>query len=227
MVCCTIRDVWKGSVMRSDRSPRLLWLAASLAALIVAMASAPAPADSQIEELTSAIVRIKTFINPDGRTVSSLGREREGSGIIIDDNGLVLTIGYLMVEAHGAEATSNAGRTVPATIVGYDYESGFGLLRMLDAPKLKPMPFGKSADIKEGDPAVVISGGAGNLAPVHVAAKREFAGSWEYLLEQAIFTTPPYPAWSGAALISREGKLVGVGSLVVGDATGTKDKKPG
>ena len=187
----------------------------------------PAPAQSQLEELTAAVVRIKTFINPDGRTVSNLGREREGSGVIIDDNGLVLTIGYLMVEAHGAEVATNAGRTLPATVVGYDYDTGFGLLRMLDPPKLKPLAFGKSADLKEQDPVLVISGGAGNVAPVRVAAKREFAGSWEYLLDEAIFTTPPYPAWSGAALISREGKLVGVGSLIVGDATGTKSNTPG
>ena len=89
-----------------------------------------APADAaSLDELVSAVVRIKTNIEPDGRTVQSLGREREGSGIVIDDDGLVLTIGYLMVEAHAAEITTNAGRTVPATIVGYDHETGFGLLR--------------------------------------------------------------------------------------------------
>src|SRR5205085_8534200 len=89
---------------------------------------APAQAAS-LEDLVSAVVCIKTFINPDGQTVQSLGREREGSGVVIDEDGLVLTIGYLMVEAHAAEITTNAGRTVPATIVGYDHETGFGLLR--------------------------------------------------------------------------------------------------
>jgi S1-C subfamily serine protease len=213
--------------MRIARRPDLLPFAASLTALIAVMTAAPAPAQTQLEELTSAVVRIKAFIDPDGRTVSNLGREREGSGVVIDENGLVLTIGYLMVEAHGAEVATNAGRTLPATVVGYDYDSGFGLLRMIEPPKLKPVAFGKSADLKESDPVLVISGGAGNVAPVRVAAKREFAGSWEYLLDEAIFTTPPYPAWSGAALINREGKLVGVGSLIVGDATGTKSNTPG
>ena len=98
------------------------------------------------------MVRIKTFINPDGRSVSNLGREREGSGILIDESGLVLTIGYLMVEAHAAEVVTNAGRTVPATVVGYDHETGFGLLRTIEPLKLKPLPIGKSADLKEGDP---------------------------------------------------------------------------
>ena len=173
-------------------------------------------------------MRIKTFINPDGTSVSNLGREREGSGIVIDESGLVLTIGYLMVEAHAAEVITNAGRTLPASVVGYDHETGFGLLRTLEPLKIKPLAFGKSADVKEQDPALVASfGGAGMVLPVRVASRREFTGSWEYLVDGAIFTRPPHPAWSGAALINREGKLVGVGSLIVGDANGENDNTPG
>jgi S1-C subfamily serine protease len=176
---------------------------------------------SSLDELVSAVVRIKAFIDPDGRSVSNLGREREGSGIVIDENGLVLTIGYLMVEAHGAEVITNAGRAVPASVVGYDHETGFGLLRALEPLRIKPLAIGKSADVKEKDPELVVSyGGAAMVLPVHVVSRREFTGSWEYLLEGAIFTAPPHPAWSGAALINREGKLVGIGSLVVGDALG-------
>src|SRR5262245_63710057 len=191
-----------------------------LAAAIAVMASGTAAAAEapSLEDLLSAVVRIKTYINPDGRTVQNLGKEREGSGIVIDQNGLVLTIGYLMVEAHAAEVITNAGRTVPANIVGYDHETGFGLLRAIEPLKLKPLAFGRSADVKQGDPVLVASyGGADMVAPVHVVAKREFAGSWEYLLDEAIFTSPPHPAWSGAGLINRDGKLVGVGSLIVGD----------
>jgi serine protease Do len=174
------------------------------------------------------VVQIKTHINPEGRTVEGLGREREGSGIVIDSDGLVLTIGYLMVEAYAAEIVDNSGRTVPANIVGYDHESGFGLLRSIEPLKLKPMLLGRSADIKEHDPVLVASfGGAAMVAAAYVVAKREFAGSWEYLLDEALFTAPPHPAWSGAALISRDGKLVGVGSLIVGDAAGAGDKAPG
>src|SRR5262245_16338341 len=105
-----------------------------------------------VEELVSAVVRIKTTIDPDGQTVQSLGRTREGSGIVIDEEGLVLTIGYLMVEAHAAEVVTNAGRTVPATIVGYDHETGFGILRAIQPLKLKPLSFGRSADVKVDDP---------------------------------------------------------------------------
>ena len=198
-------------------------------AALVALASGTLPArTATLEELVSSVVRIKTFINPDGNSVSNLGREREGSGIIIDESGLVLTIGYLMVEAHSAELITNAGRTVPATIVGYDHETGFGLLRAIEPLKIKPLPFGKSADVKEQDPELVASfGGADMVLPVHVISRREFTGSWEYLIDGAIFTSPPHPAWSGAALINREGKLVGVGSLIVGDASGEQKQTPG
>jgi len=206
-------------------APRAI-VGAILISLVSASAATAEPAS--IEELVSAMVRINAHINPDGRTVQGLGHEREGSGILIDGDGLVLTIGYLMVEAYAAEIVANNGRTVPANVVGYDQESGFGLLRTITPLKLKPMPLGKSAEIKQGDPVLVASfGGTGMVAGAYVVAKREFAGNWEYLLDEALFTAPPHPAWSGAALISREGKLVGVGSLLVGNADGGNNKAPG
>ena len=197
--------------------------------LLIATLSFGAPVRAaSLEELVSAVVRVKTFINPDGQTVQSLGREREGSGVVIDEDGLVLTIGYLMVEAHAAAVTTNAGRTIPATIVGYDHVTGFGVLKTIEPLKVKPLAFGRSADVKERDPVLVISsGGSDMVGPAYIAAKREFAGNWEYLLDEAIFTTPPHPNWSGAALISREGKLLGVGSLIVGDTRGDGGGTPG
>jgi len=202
---------------------------AAIATLAMAITGSTGLAQStRIEELVSAVVRIKTHVNPEGRTVEGLGREREGSGILIDNDGLVLTIGYLMVEAYAAEVVDNSGRTVPASVVGYDHETGFGLLRTMEPLRLKPMPLGKSADVKERDPVLVASfGGPDMVAGAYVVAKREFAGNWEYMLDEALFTAPPHPAWSGAALINREGKLVGVGSLIVGDAAGGNDKTPG
>jgi len=201
----------------------------AIATLAIAITGSTGLAQStRIEELVSAVVRIKTHVNPEGRTVEGLGREREGSGILIDNDGLVLTIGYLMVEAYAAEVVDNSGRTVPASVVGYDHETGFGLLRTMEPLRLKPMPLGKSADVKERDPVLVASfGGPDMVAGAYVVAKREFAGNWEYMLDEALFIAPPHPAWSGAALINREGKLVGVGSLIVGDAAGGSDKTPG
>jgi S1-C subfamily serine protease len=208
--------------------PNRLSLLLGLALAAIAGFS-PAPAqNASPDELVAAVVRVKTFINPEASTLSNLGREREGSGVVIDGSGLVLTIGYLMVEAYAAEVTTNDGQSVAANVVGYDHVTGFGLLQANAPLKIKPMALGKSAEIKERDGVVVASsGGWQNAAPAFVVARREFAGSWEYLLDEAIFTAPPHGAWSGAALISREGKLVGIGSLIVGDATGKSDGVPG
>jgi S1-C subfamily serine protease len=181
-----------------------------------------------MNELLSGVVQIKTHINRDGQTIRNLGRERSGSGIVIDDAGHILTIGYLMLEAHAAEVVTNDGRTVPANVLGYDHESGFGLLRAIQPLKVPPLPLGKSAEVKHGDRVLVASfGGTAMVAPVFVVAKREFAGSWEYLLDEAIFTSPPHPAWSGAALINREGQVVGVGSLIMADVSGEGAGVPG
>jgi S1-C subfamily serine protease len=213
--------------LRARAAPLLRRLTFVCIAAMIAASAAPARAAS-LGELVSAVVRVKASIEPDGRTLDTLGREREGSGIVIDDKGLVLTIGYLIVEARTAEIGTNDGRTIPATVVGYDHETGFGLVRALLPLKVSPMPFGTAAAVKEGEPALVASfGGPDMVGPARIAAKRAFAGGWEYLLDEALFTTPPHSAWSGAALISRDGKLVGVGSLLVPDAGRAGEKEPG
>ncbi len=211
--------------MRKSLPMRVVLLLVS--ALLLAAASGSAFAQGEgmktsTDDLLSSVVRIKTYINPDGRTVDNLGQERDGSGIVIDDDGLILTIGYLMVEAHAAEAITNDGRKIPATIVGYDHDTGFGLLKAVAPLKVRPILFGSSKDLKVGDPVLAASfGGRDGIAPARVVSRREFAGPWEYLVEGAIFTAPAHSHWSGAALITRDGKLVGVGSLIVGDVSGS------
>ncbi len=208
--------------------PSLLKFPIAAALAVMMSGQAAAQETPSLEDLLAAVVRIKAYIHPDGRTVQGLGREREGSGIVIDQNGLILTIGYLMVEAHSAEVTTNAGRTVPASVVGYDHETGFGLLRTIEPLRLKPIALGKSAELKDKDPVMIASfGGPTMAAPAFVVVKREFAGNWEYLINDAIFTAPPHPQWSGAALLNQKGRLVGVGSLIVGDATGKNTHFPG
>jgi S1-C subfamily serine protease len=195
-------------------------LIAAAIALLVTGVSARAQTTT-VEELFSAVVQLKTYINPEGRTVRGLGQQRTGSGIVIDDMGLILTIGYLMVEAHAAEVVTNSGRKVAAEVVGYDHDTGFGLMRATEPLGVKPLPLGKSSDLREKDQVLAASfGGRAGIAPAYVVSRREFVGSWEYLIDAAIFTAPAHSEWSGAALVTREGKLVGVGALVVGDATG-------
>ena len=207
-----------------DRSARRLWLAAFLCTISWGGAKAEAP----VADLVDAVVQIKAIINPDGRTVGNLGAERSGSGVVIDSDGLVLTIGYLMVEAHAGEVVTNDGRRVAAEVVGYDHDTGFGLMRAKSPLHVKPLAFGSATALNVGDRVLVASaGGLGQVGAANVSAKREFAGYWEYLLEEAVFTTPPHPNWSGAALINRGGELVGIGSLVVGDTSGIGSGPPG
>jgi S1-C subfamily serine protease len=187
-----------------------------------------AAAQTAVEDRLKAVVKVKAFVPADARTAESLGRERNGAGVVIDQSGLVLTIGYLIVEADGAEITVSGGRTIPAQVIGYDHESGFGLLRALEPPRIKPAQLGRASALKERDPVLIVgAGGSDGAQPGFVVSKRVFAGSWEYMLDEAIFTAPPHPAWSGAALYDGEGKLVGIGSLVVGDASGRGAHIPG
>ena len=141
--------------------------------------------------------------------------------MVIDDAGLVVTIGYLVTEAMAAEVTTASGKVSRADIVGFDIESGLGLLRAADPLEVKPMPIGTAKDLAEKTPVIVASyGGPEAAQPAVVVSRRTFAGYWEYLLDDAVFTAPPYAAWSGAALIAPDGKLAGIGSLIVGDADG-------
>ena len=195
---------------------------------VVASASSGAAQSPSAEDLLSAVVQAKTYINPDGRTVKGLGQQRSGSGAVIDDSGLIVTIGYLMVEAHSAEVVTNAGRKVAAEVVGYDHDTGFGLLRATEALKIKPLALGKSADLKERDQVL---GGEFRRPRRPGARLRHGAARIRRLLGDTSSRARSSPhrrtrEWSGAALVSRDGKLVGIGSLVVGDVTGQGKNLP-
>jgi S1-C subfamily serine protease len=175
-----------------------------------------------------AVVRVHAEIPAEARTAGFLGTKRDGSGVVIDDAGLIVTIGYLITEAMAAEVTTATGKVSRADIVGFDIESGLGLLRAADPLEVKPMPIGTAEGLPEKTPVLIAGHGGPEAAqPAVVVSRRSFAGYWEYLLEDAIFTAPPYPAWSGAALIAPDGRLAGIGSLVVGDAAGEAVAVPG
>lgn len=197
----------------------LLLFLLALGLYAVSVHGAPAPGDRS-DELFSAIVRIKTRVLADARTSATLGTEREGNGIIIDGANHVLTVGYILIEADAVEVTAADGKTAPARVVGYDHATGFGLLQTTVPLAAKPLALGKSADVNESDPVLVAPFGGPNEARLaFVTSRREFAGGWEYLIESAIFTTPPILDWAGSALIDHDGKLVGVGSLLVRNTT--------
>jgi len=159
------------------------------------------------EKLFGAIVKVSTRAIPDARSTAALGNEREGTGVVIGDNGLVLTIGYLIVEADDVKITDSKGRTLPARVVGYDHASGFGLVRAVVPFDAQPIPLGDSGKTEERDPVMIASAGGGGTSFAWIVSKRQFTGNWEYQLEYAIYTSPPASNWSGAALIDRDGKL--------------------
>jgi S1-C subfamily serine protease len=174
------------------------------------------------------VVQITAYVPQEARTAASLGTERQGSGVVIDDNGLILTIGYLVLEAAEVEIDGAGPEPVPASIVAYDHETGFGLIRAQHPLALAPIPLGTSAEVQTRQPLLVVSRtGELDAAGVYVVDRRDFAGYWEYLLEDAIFTAPPHAQFGGAALIDEAGRLVGIGSLLVNDAGFTDRPIPG
>lgn len=184
------------------------------------------PADAvDAEKLFDAIVRVKIQAVPNARSATSLGRTREGSGIVIGDEGLILTIGYLIVEADDVTIEDRKGRSLAARVVGYDHATGFGLLRTITPINVKPVMLGSSARLAERDPVMIAA--EDGIAFAYVVSKRPFSANWEYALDQAIWTSPPTTGWSGAALLDRDGKLLGVGSLIVRNATADDSKVPG
>jgi S1-C subfamily serine protease len=159
-----------------------------------------------------SIVAVRATIPDDAFTASTLGTLREGSGVVIREDGVVLTIGYLITEANEVWLTTRDGRVLPAHVLAYDQETGFGLLQALGRLDLPAVPFGDAAAAEIGDPAI-FADGIGRSVRAHIVARQEFAGYWEYLLEEALFIAPVHPSWGGAALIDAEGKLLGIGSL--------------
>ena len=181
---------------------------------VLSMVYLSAYADQSTEDMLNAIVRIRSLVPADARTARSLGTEREGNGIVIDSRGHILTIGYLIVEAETIKVVGPEGKPMDATFIGYDHATGFGLLRVDKPLSVAPMKLGQSSDVKEGDEILVASHGGPDAAQsARVLSRREFAGSWEYLLEDAFFTIPPHPDFGGAAMIGRDGRLLGIGSL--------------
>src|ERR1700742_3630970 len=166
-----------------------------------------------LDHALASVVGLHSIIPSDAFSAETLGTERAGNGVIIDD-GLVLTIGYLITEAEAVWLHTGDGRVVQGHALGFDAETGFGLVQALGQLDLDPLPLGSSAAVEIGD-RVVLGGVGGRTRSVasQITAKQEFAGYWEYMLDEAIFTHPAHPNWGGTGLISNRGELIGIGSL--------------
>ena len=178
-----------------------------------------------VEAMLSSLVSVRSEVPEDALTAPVLGTERMGNGVVIGDRGLVLTIGYLVTEAQTLWITDHRGIAVPGHVLGYDQESGFGLVQALQPLTAPAMDLGVSAACDVGDPIVVAGHGGGDaLVTGRIIAKREFAGYWEYVLDEALFTAPAHPNWGGAALVGSDGRLLGVGSLLVQTVSSSGEK---
>ncbi len=178
----------------------------------------PDPADygEQVLKALESVVSVRTRIPDDAMTANLLGTEREGHGVVINDQGLVLTIGYVITEASSVWLVDHKGTTLQGHVVAYDQQSGFGLVQALGKLNLPPIMLGKSDDIILGQPMLLAGcGGVEATQQVQIGGVDEFAGYWEYLIDSAIFTVPAHPFWSGAALLGEDGMLYGIGSLIL------------
>jgi serine protease Do len=211
----------------------LIGLAACVVLCTAAAAAEPSPVSLRaaaerleahkeaLARANAAVVGVEVTAIENARSISTLGRERQGSGVLIGDDGLILTIGYLILEADHVDLVPAHGRHVPARVVAYDLASGFGLVQALAPLGIAPVRLGVSSALADDEPLLIASGGDdADLSIARMVSRRAFSGYWEYHIEGALFTAPARTDHSGAALFNADGELVGVGSLVVGNARG-------
>jgi len=204
------------------------WLNKTLVSLLLAAGAALAADEPSIEAQSRALSRasdavlgLRAQAVEDARSAKTLGTERQGSGVLIAADGLVLTIGYLILEAEQVDLVTDDDRHIPARVVGYDVATGFGLVQALAPLRLTPAPLGDAAALRTSETLVIVSGGEeGAVGPARLVSRRPFSGYWEYHVDAALFTAPPRSDHSGAGLFNLRGELVGIGSLVVADAQG-------
>jgi len=207
----------------------LCMAAASGAASPPALASAPVGSELEamsraLQRAHAAVVGVRALAVENARSNAVLGRTREGSGVVIGNDGLVLTIGYLILEADQVQLELDEDRIVPARVLAYDVATGFGLLQALTPLRLAAVPLGSAATMAPKEPLMIASGGEdGAVSVARLVSRRAFVGYWEYRIDGALFTSPPRTDHSGAGLFNSRGELMGIGSLYVADTLGTVD----
>lgn len=180
----------------------------------------PAALPFDLDRALSTLVLVQSRVPDSALTAAGLGTERAGNGVVIRGDGLILTIGYLITEAEHVWLTSMDGRTTQGYVVGYDQETGFGLIQTIEPLDLPALELGDSDAVAPGHSVIVAGyGGRDHAVNAKVTTKREFAGYWEYVLDEAIFTAPAHPNWGGAGAIGMQGELLGIGSLLVQQVT--------
>ncbi|MEM7540316.1 MAG: S1C family serine protease [Pseudomonadota bacterium] len=183
----------------------------------------PEEQNYDLHRALNAVVSVRAQVPEDAFTASILGTERVGHGVATTHNGLIVTIGYLVAEAEEIWLVTQSGEALQGHVVAYDYESGFGLIQPLGKLSVPGLEMGHSADLRPGESVVVAGfGGREQSIAAHVITKQEFAGYWEYVLDEAIFTAPTHPNWGGAALLDPQGRIAGIGSLYIDKIAGSQ-----
>ena len=190
-----------------------------------------------MQQANAAVVGIRVTAVEDARSAQTLGQVRTGSGVVIGADGLILTIGYLMLEAEQIEIVTQDNKVLPASAVAYDIATGFGLLKpLLPLRGVAPVKLGSLRDLKPGEALMAATGATADgedadVSMTQLVSQRAFSGNWEYHLDTALFTSPPVTAGSGnhsgAPLFNQRGELLGIGSLLVTDASGENRRLAG
>jgi len=167
-----------------------------------------------LDSAVNSVVKVRTSIPAAAFTADVLGTERIGSGVLINNSGLILTVGYLVTEAETVWLTTNLNQSIPGHVVAYDQSSGLGLVQALGSLDIDASELDSSDLVTVNDDIFFISyGGIEHSLCSKISRIDEFAGYWEYLLEAAIYTSPPHPQWGGAAVFNKKGHIIGIGSL--------------
>jgi S1-C subfamily serine protease len=220
------------SLLRLARRHAGLLLSLLAWAAAVQAATPPASHQAGVDAITRAIeavVGLQVSAAEGARSAETLGSERSGSGVVIGPDGLILTIGYLILEADGIQVTTFDNRVIPARPVAYDLATGFGLVRaVLPLRGLRPVALGSARDVPRQTALIAAAGGEdGGVGITQLVSRRPFSGYWEYHIDSALFTSPPLRNHSGAPLFNQRGELLGIGSLFVGNALGDDGPLPG
>ena len=172
----------------------------------------------KIERFYESIVSVRSTVPAGARTASSLGVEREGNGVAIDENH-ILTIGYIVIESESIEIGLSDGRRLPAKLVGYDHTSGFGIIKSVVPLNMPHLQLGNSDNINSKQDLLILpSPNRGGGSIVRSVSRRPFTGWWEYFVENPIYTTPANGLWAGAPILTENGEILGIGSLFVSEA---------
>jgi len=226
----TNKPTFLAALLRLSRAIPVLMLVQTLTFTAYAQAQDAPKANKQhsISTILRAVVGIRSKIPKDALSAKTLGTEREGSGVVIDATGLILTVGYLVLEASEIEVIRPGGIKISAHFVGFDNESGLSLIKADKPLKLKPVKLGNSKSLKPGSRVMIVShAGMPPVSAAQVISRRAYSGYWEYLLEQAIYTSPPHENYVGAVLFGEDGQVQGIGSMSVNDAIAPSVQLPG